>query len=160
MIFVTVGAQMPFDRMVRCVDEWATKQGRRDVVAQIGPTRWRPRSIEWTEFLSPTQFLEHVKRANVIIAHAGMGSILTALQFGKPIVIMPRRGDLAETRNDHQLATAARFEGKPGVFVAQDETELSGMLDRLDSLVAGEPISEYASPELLNAIKAFIHDQP
>ena len=150
---------MPFDRMVRCVDDWAAAQGRRDVVAQIGPTRWRPRSIEWTEFLSPTRFLEHVKRANVIVAHAGMGSILTALQFGKPIVIMPRRGDLAETRNDHQVATARRFADRPGIAVAMDETELPGMLDRLDSLVAGEPISDYASPGLLDAIRAFIHGQ-
>ena len=151
---------MPFDRMVRCVDEWAAKQGRRDVMAQIGPTRWRPRSIEWTDFLSPTQFIEHVKRAKVIVAHAGMGSILTALRFGKPIVIMPRRGDLAETRNDHQLATARRFADRQGIAVAMDELELPGTLERLDSLVAGEPISDYASAGLLDAIREFIHGRP
>ena len=42
MIFVTVGAQMPFDRMCKAVDAWAAKRGRSDVFAQIGETEWRP----------------------------------------------------------------------------------------------------------------------
>ena len=93
MIFVTVGAQMPFDRLVRAVDEWAGQSGTRDVFAQIGTTDLRPRHIEWVSFLQPAEFLERVRAARLIIAHAGMGSILTALGLGKQILVMPRRGD-------------------------------------------------------------------
>ena len=160
MIFVTVGTQLAFDRMVRVIDEWAGRTGRTDVFAQIGPSDLEPRHIAHEAFIEPHEFTARAREASVIVAHAGMGSILTAMQHSKPIVIMPRRADLGEQRNDHQLATAARFEGRPGIFVAHDETELPGMLERLDSLIAGEPISDYASPGLLNAIKAFIHDQP
>ncbi len=35
MIFVTVGEQLPFDRLVRAVDEWAAASGK-EVFAQIG----------------------------------------------------------------------------------------------------------------------------
>ena len=42
MILVTVGTDLPFDRMVRVVDDWAGETGRRDVFAQIGEGGWEP----------------------------------------------------------------------------------------------------------------------
>ncbi|MDX2148550.1 MAG: glycosyltransferase [Planctomycetota bacterium] len=157
MIFVTVGAQMAFDRLVRAVDDWAGARGRGDVFAQIGPTEWRPRHLRWTGFLEPDKFREHVREARVMVAHAGMGSILTALEASKPILVMPRRGDLMETRNDHQVATAKQFLALRKVAVAMDERELAEKLDAVDALAATEPISRHASPELLEAVRSFIH---
>ena len=46
--------------------------------------------------------------AAAIVAHAGMGTILTALETGKRLLVMPRRAALGEHRNDHQLATVSR----------------------------------------------------
>ncbi len=149
---------MPFDRMVRAVDGWAHERKRTDVFAQIGPTRWKPQTIEWTTFLSPTEFVSRVKAADAIVSHAGMGSILTAMQYGKPILIMPRRGDLQETRNDHQVATAERFGERQGISVAMDENELVARLDQVDSMIGAAAISDRASDELINAIREFIHD--
>lgn len=156
MILVTVGAQMPFDRLVRTVDEWAARTGRTDVFAQIGPDAYTPRHIAHARFLEPDEFRARVESADVIVAHAGMGSILTALQAGKPILIMPRRGDLRETRNDHQVATAQRFADRPGVSVAADEHELAELLDRADELAAGASIGPHASDELIDAVRTFI----
>jgi UDP-N-acetylglucosamine transferase subunit ALG13 len=47
MIFLTVGTQFPFDRLVRAVDE-AFDNGAIDeeVFAQIGETSYRPRNFE------------------------------------------------------------------------------------------------------------------
>lgn len=159
MIFVTVGAQMPFERMCSAVDAWAERRGRRDVFAQIGLTEWKPKAIEWSQLLGPKEFAEKVRSASVIVAHAGMGSIITALQFGKPILVMPRRGDLRETRNDHQVATAKRFQALGKVAVAFDETELERELDRLDELRPAERIGTDASPELLAAIRSFVRGE-
>ena len=154
MIFVTVGAQMPFDRLVRAVDDWAGKRGRRDVFAQVGPTSFCPANIPYAKFLEPPDFDSKVREASVIVAHAGMGSILTALEVGKPILIMPRRGDLKETRNDHQVATARRFQGRTAV--AFDETELAQRLDEIDSLSAASRISSRASDLLAQSLLGFV----
>lgn len=156
MIFVTVGAQMSFDRMVRAVDEWAGRRGRQDVFAQIGPTDWRPSHVGWTQFLEPPEFAARVKEAEVIIAHAGMGSIITAMTTGKPILVMPRRGDLRETRNDHQIATANRFREMGRVAVAFDETELAAQLDGLDNLKSVSCVGPWASDQLISSIRTFI----
>jgi UDP-N-acetylglucosamine transferase subunit ALG13 len=147
---------MPFDRMVRAVDSWAGRAERRDVFAQIGPAGWRPRHVEWAEFLSPTDFRARVKDAALLVAHAGMGSILTALELGRPILVMPRRGDLGETRNDHQVATATQFARQGRIAVAMDESELSVRLSELHTVAPSGRISSFASPMLLRAVRDFI----
>ncbi len=159
MLFVTVGAQMPFDRMIRAVDAWAEKKTGVEVFAQIGKTDLRPKHIRWVEFLAPQEFRYYFQSATAIVAHAGMGSIITALELGKPLLVMPRRGDLGETRNDHQVATARQFLELGCVGVAFDESEMGDKLDKLDQLTAGPLIGSQASPELLAALRQFINQE-
>jgi UDP-N-acetylglucosamine transferase subunit ALG13 len=158
MIFVTVGAQMPFNRLVQAVDHWARERGRDDVFAQIGLTDYRPKNIQWTQFLSMEEFKQHCETASVIVSHAGTGSIITALQLGKPILIMPRRASLRETRNDHQVATSEQFRCFDSVQVAVDETELITRLEGIHNLNGRRTIEPYASSELLGVIREFIDD--
>jgi len=135
VIFVTVGGQLPFDRLVHAVDQWAFTRSRvDDVFAQIGKSNSPPEHIQWDTLISPPEFKARAREAQVIVAHAGMGSILTAIELGKPIVIMPRRAHLGEHRNDHQWATATHLEKALGVSIALDERELVERLERLDDL--------------------------
>ncbi|MCA9417691.1 MAG: glucuronosyltransferase [Candidatus Omnitrophica bacterium] len=158
MIFVTVGAQMPFNRLVEAVDQWAGETGREDIFAQIGPTDWRPGYIQWTKFLDSAQFFEKFDAADTIVAHAGMGTILSALVRGKSILVMPRQGSLRETRNDHQVATAKRLLDLGKVEVAFDEKELLEKLQAIDRLKKPSPIGPYASPDLIEAIQRFVRE--
>jgi len=156
VIFVTVGAQMPFDRLVRAVDQWAGENGRDDVFAQIGQSEYLPTNIQWTNFLEPEEFKRKYETAKVIVAHAGTGSIITALQLGKPVLVMPRRANLRETRNDHQIATSEQFRRFDSVEVAWDEKELFTKLEGIDNLRGSQRINSYASRELVTAIREFI----
>lgn len=156
MIFVTVGSADPFDRLIRAVDEWAGWRERRDVFAQIGKSRYVPRHIEAVPFLTPSEFRERVRAARLLVAHAGMGSIITALETGKPIVIMPKWARLGEHRNDHQVATAKRFGQKAGVIVAWDEKDLVAKLEREEALTSPSTIAREASAELIATIRGFI----
>ena len=124
VILVAVGTQFPFDRLVETVDRWAATSGTSDVVAQIGPSSYVPSAIQAHAFLPPKAFQALLEQADLVIAHCGMGSILSALSHGKPIVVMPRSAAKGEHRNDHQYATAQRFSDQPGVTVAWDETDL------------------------------------
>jgi UDP-N-acetylglucosamine transferase subunit ALG13 len=109
-------------------------------------------------FLPPEEFRKRVEAASVIVAHAGMGSIITALELGKPILVMPRRGHLRETRNDHQVATAERFQAQGRIQVAFDEADLVAQLDRLGELARfrADTLSATASPELVEALRSFV----
>ncbi len=157
MIFVTVGTQLAFDRMVEVVDRWAGRTGAR-VYAQIGPSEAVFEHIETVSFMSPGELANCIGQASCIVAHAGMGTILSALEAEKPLLVMPRRADLGEHRNDHQIATARKLEERGLVQVAWTEDELTERLDRLSSIEAvASPRSE-ASPELLDAIRSFLEN--
>jgi UDP-N-acetylglucosamine transferase subunit ALG13 len=160
MMFVTVGTQGPFDRLVRAVDDWAGLRAKSDIFAQIGPSDYRPKHIAATPFLDPAEFRRRVEAARIVVAHAGMGSIITALEQGKPIIVMPRRADLREQRNNHQLATAEHFARQGRIVVAFDERELRDKLDQAGSLCVGEPIGAQASPRLIATLRAFLEGKP
>lgn len=157
MIFLTVGTQLPFDRFVHAVDAWAAASGRDDVFAQVGPTSSPPRHVRWKEFIGPPEFDRRFEEADLVLAHAGMGSILTALARRKPLLIMPRLARLGEHRNDHQVATAKRF-AERGIAVAMDERELREWLDRADAIPAPDRISPEASERLVRALRNFIFE--
>ncbi len=147
---------MPFDRLIEVVDRWAGERGRSDVFAQIGPTDHRPAHIECSDFLEPDAFRARLEACSVVVAHAGMGTILSALQYGKPVLVMPRLARLRETRNDHQTATARRFAESGRVTAVYDVDALWEALDALDDLSAARAIPDRASPELLARVRAFV----
>ena len=151
---------MPFDRLVRTVDEWARAAGRKDVFAQIGSSAYRPRHLESVECLTPAEFRQRASSAALIISHAGVGSILTALELCKPVVVMPRRAALGEHRNDHQVATSQRFVNLANVRVAFNEEELLATLLALDFNEMTRSLAAYASPELLARIREFVRAAP
>ncbi len=156
MIFVTIGAQLPFDRMLKAIDRWAGEHPQVEIYAQIGDTDWTPTHMPWCRLMSPAEFDAKVEAADTVIAHAGMGSIISALMKSKPILIMPRRADLREHRNDHQLATARHLLRRELVTVADDEAQLYDWLDRLHALPAPKTIGDKAQPALLDALRTFV----
>ena len=156
MIFVTVGSAEPFDRLIRTVDDWAGARGRRDVFAQIGAATYVPANIDYLQFIAPAQFRQRMNEAELIVAHAGMGSIITALEAKKPILVMPRRQRLGETRSDHQVATVERFAQRGCIVGARDEEELVLKLDASDALVGGQFGMPEVSATLISVIRDFI----
>lgn len=127
MIFLTVGSQLPFDRLVAAMDEVVSILGV-PAFAQIGRSTYRPRSMEYAQVLPPSEFESRMKAAEIIVAHAGIGTVLQARSFGKPLVVYPRRSALGEHRNDHQVATTRALSSVAGVHVANSRDELENIL--------------------------------
>ena len=156
MIFVTVGTQLAFDRLVDAVDRWSSSNPDVPVFAQIGESRLNVRNLKHSRYLTPKEVKEHCVNAKLIVAHAGMGSILTALTYRKPILIMPRKAELGEHRNDHQVATARWLKDRPSVIVAWNEVEVIERLNDHMSFLGGDQIPPFASSELIEHLRTFI----
>ncbi|MFX0139595.1 MAG: glycosyltransferase [Candidatus Hodarchaeota archaeon] len=157
MKLVVTGTQLPFNRLIRTVDEWADKTKTKDVFAQIGQTDYKPKYIEWENFISPEIFRKTFEKADIIISHAGMGTILSALEMGKPILILPRLKKYNEHRNDHQIATAKSFLLMNAIDVAFNENELVDKLNSLDKIKNKKKITPNASNQLLKTLSDFIN---
>ena len=132
MIFVTVGGVAPFDRLVDAIDVWAEKRRRDDVFAQIGDTALEPAYLRWSQFLTASEFEQRLRGAEVVVAHAGMGTILSALEVGVPIIVLPRDVELGEDRNAHQQATAGRMSERGLIQAAADQTRALEVLLKTD----------------------------
>lgn len=111
LIFLTVGSALPFDRLVRLVDDMLPRlELDQPVFAQIGHGKYRPRHFDYIDFLSKDRFKYVFAESSLIISHAGIGTISEALNARKSILVMPRQKAFGELVDDHQILTAQKFE--------------------------------------------------
>jgi UDP-N-acetylglucosamine transferase subunit ALG13 len=154
MIFATVGTQLPFDRLIRALDGWARENGRVEMFAQIGRGSYEPCHLAWARDLHPGEFRDRLEACDAVVAHAGMGTIISGIELGKRVIVMPRRAALGEHRNEHQLATVARLGHLQGLEVVHEPEDLAAALaggSRGAEGVAATP----TNPELIMAIRRF-----
>lgn len=156
MIFVTVGTQLPFDRLIKAIDEIAPSLNGELIIAQTKNSAYEARNIICREYLDRDEYRDLFKKARFVVAHAGMGSILTAFELQKNIIIMPRMAAFGEHRSDHQLSTAEVFIGYPNVIVAKDEDELERLIVNPDFPEKFNPCGYDDSHTLPESIKRFI----
>lgn len=153
MIFVSTGTQFPFDRLIEMVDSIAGDLGE-EVVAQAMPGKYAPRHFKLQALIPARQFEEYVAKSRLIVAHAGMGIIITAMRLGKPLLVLPRMARLGEHRNDHQLSTASHLQQMGYVTVVNDEAELRRYLSDT-SAIAGHALTDTEAP----GISAYIAEE-
>ena len=159
MIFVITGTQAPFDRLVKCMDEIAPSLNGVEIIAQVNQSKYKVRNMKSVAKLKPLEFNENFSRADLIISHAGMGTVISALQNNKPTIILPRSAALGEHRNDHQLATAKILEKLKYIHVIYDEKELNA---KILTFLRGEltplhAIENVASPSLIGSIQEYLN---
>lgn len=158
MLFVTVGTQFPFDRLVRAVDA-ACAAGLIDepVVAQIGNSFYRPRHMNHVAEVAKNQYDDYFRQASAIIGHAGIGTISMAMRLNKPLLVMPRLAKYGEVVHDHQVDTAEKFGSAGHILVAQDELKLPQKILELRTFV---PVPRTAQPEMVVArVMQFLQEQ-
>ncbi|MFH0970360.1 MAG: glycosyltransferase [Candidatus Diapherotrites archaeon] len=108
MIFVSVGTHpQPFYRLLNeiamLVDQKIIQE---EVVVQSGNTPFTHPKMKVTSFMSIPTFEKNLSECRLFVTHAGEGNIGTALQMGKPLIIMPRHRENGEHTDDHQLELA------------------------------------------------------
>lgn len=101
-IFVTLGTIKPyrFDRLIEAVLSVTSPDDR--VTWQLGCTdRSDLEGISQVQ-ITPSQFEQYVREADVVVTHAGVGTILQMLDLGSMPVVAPRSKMHGEHVDDHQ----------------------------------------------------------
>lgn len=164
MIFVTVGAAekgMEFDRLMNKIDEIAGDIDE-PIVAQIGSIKKPPVNIEWFRYKNFQEILEYFKDASFVIGHCGTGTVLNALRFKRPIIVVPRRMEFGEhDMDDHQLELADRLRGMKGVFVVDNIEDLKETILKVKGLLKKgelEPSFSQERDNLLRFLRDYVRD--
>lgn len=156
MIFVTIGTQEPFDRLIETMDRISLKVGI-EVVAQVSTrSKLKVENMKTLDFIAPADFDKLFNEAQLIVAHAGMGTIISALVNKKPLIVLAREKKLMEHRSDHQIATAKYLEELGYLNVAKDIEDLEmKILNFINKSQVNNisSIGNYASNTLINSIR-------
>jgi beta-1,4-N-acetylglucosaminyltransferase len=91
-IFVTVGSTQ-FDGLISAIDtlefvNLAKELGYTKIVAQIGNYKGEVQLIEAFRYAKPHEIKKHFKEADIVIGHAGAGTIMEVLQMGTPLLVV------------------------------------------------------------------------
>lgn len=159
MIFVTVGTQLPFERLVATVDSWAAgRSPRPDVLAQVGAGRTDYAHIRCERTLDGERYAAAIATARLMVAHAGTGSILNALDKGVPVIVFPRDDRHGEHRDDHQQQTARQMQRMGLVAVAWTESELVALIERELATPAASRQPRQRNTELVDYLRGWLRD--
>lgn len=136
MILVSVGTPtQPFDRLLRMVDAALTGAQAAQTIWQIGVSSFKPKAGRIVSALGPSEFHQLLAQADVIICHAGEGSIMETLQLGKLAIVYARQRRFGEHVNDHQQEIAEEM-AKRGLIISVRSVE--GIRAAIDTVLAGK----------------------
>lgn len=106
MILTIVGMHtQQFNRLVEAMDLIA-KEIDEPVYIQIGSSTYTPRYAKHFKFMPPAKIRHVIDQADLIVSHAGVGTILEALERGRRMIVVPRLKKFKEVIDDHQFEIA------------------------------------------------------
>ncbi|SFG51907.1 UDP-N-acetylglucosamine transferase subunit ALG13 [Priestia megaterium] len=136
MILVAVGTQnFSFNRLLKMVDELIEDKVITDnVLGQLGYSTYQPIYYEGFDFKPEKEMTRLIECADIIVTHAGVGTITTALQLQKKIIVVPRLSQYGEHVDNHQLEIAQAYRQKEYIQLAQNKEELTYLLNNINKL--------------------------
>jgi UDP-N-acetylglucosamine transferase subunit ALG13 len=138
--FVSVGnALQPFTRLLDAVSRIAP-QLPQPVIVQSGHTPLVEHAFQSVPFIGMDEFVRNIREAELLILHAGAGSIIYTIEAGKVPVVMPRRAAFGEHVNDHQVELARALAEVGKVVMAEGPEDLA--------LAVGEAIARQRSAQV------------
>jgi UDP-N-acetylglucosamine transferase subunit ALG13 len=151
VIFVSVGStRRGFPRLINALAALPVEK----LSVQYGGSRPPADAAEAVAFMSFEQVIDRMQAADLVVCHAGVGSILCALRTGHTPVVVPRSKRLSEDVDDHQTELTRALADQGRVIPVFDESRLA------EALASAPPRRESASPgsrPLHTAVRAALH---
>lgn len=146
-VVVTLGTMRTYqfhravDRLRRILPE--AVGDRAEVLWQVGVTDGSGLRGEVCPSVPNVELRQRIADADLVIAHSGIGSAITALELGKRPVLLPRRASFDEHIDDHQQLIASELRRRNLAVTAEaDEVDAADLVDAATHRVALRASSE------------------
>ena len=136
MILVLLGTQNnSFHRLLEEIDNNIKNGNIQDeVIVQAGFTKYNSKNMQIFDMLPKNEFDELIKKADLVITHGGVGSIMSAIKMGKKVIAVPRLKKYEEHVNDHQLEIISTFKKQGLIIGINDVKQLPKALKEAKSI--------------------------
>lgn len=156
MTLVILGTQdKTFERLLKAIEK-QIKLGNLegDVIVQAGSTKYESKYMKIFDYIPMEQFDEYIKEADLVIAHGGVGTILSSIRKNKKVIAVPRLSKYKEHENDHQLEIVSEFTKRGYIIPCYDLKKIDESIKKIKEF---EP-KKYRSNnrKMLNIIENYI----
>ena len=132
MILVLIGtSDKKFTRLLKAIDKQIEDKRITDkVIVQQGHNNYKTKNMEMFDFLSKDELNELVKKADIIVTHGGVGSIIGALENKKIVIAAARKKEYGEAASDHQEQIIKEFVKRGYILELEDFNKLDEVLEK------------------------------
>lgn len=132
MILVLLGTfKIEFGRPIVAIEN-ALKSGEinEEIIVQAGHTAYSSDLLTIRSFIDPKELDDLYNRAEIIVTHGGVGSILRGFRMNKKIIAIPRLYKYDEHVDDHQLDILEEFSERNYLINWHEDEKFSTVLNR------------------------------
>lgn len=156
MILVLLGTQNNsffrlLDEIEDCINSGLIQE---EVIVQSGHTIYNSEKMKILDFISETEINQLIEKANYIITHGGVGSIIHAINLNKKVIAVARLSKYNEHVNDHQIQIVQKFNDNGYIIGLQDACLLKNKIKDINSFIPNKYISN--TKNILDIISNFI----
>ena len=157
MILVMLGTQNnDFHRLLDEIEKNIENGNiNEEVVVQAGFTKYKSDKMKIFSLTSKEKLENLIKQADLIITHAGIGSIEMALEQNKKVIAIPRLKKFREHVNDHQKDIERKLDEKGCLIGIDDVSKLGIALKKVKKFIP-KKYEKSNSDEIIYIIKTFI----
>lgn len=158
LILVLLGTQdKSFTRLLQLIEKEIINGNITDeVVVQAGHTKYNSPKMKVFDLIEQQDFDNLIDKANLVITHGGVGSIIGALRKGKKVIACSRLKKYNEHTNDHQLQIINNFAKEGYILALNDSDNLGNLLKRIDQFNPKSFVSN--NDKIINVIDKFIEN--
>lgn len=158
MILVLLGTQNnSFERLLQAIQENIDKKVIKEkVIVQAGFTKFESKDMEIFKLIDKEELGKLQDEADLIITHGGVGSIISSLEKGKKVIVVPRLKKYNEHVNDHQIQIARKFEKKGYVKCVINLKNLGNTIKEMEHFEPKKYENENNNVSVISIIENYI----
>ena len=156
MILVLLGTQNnSFHRLLEEVQKNIdNKNIKEEVVVQKGYTKFESENMTLYTQLPLDKLQQLIEKADLVITHGGVGSIISSIQKGKKVIAIPRLKKYGEHVNDHQNDIIKSFNDSGYIIGLSCVEELGEALQKVNDFKPKQYIKNAGN--ILKIVEDFI----
>lgn len=139
MILVTLGTQKEqFTRLLNYIENSKIKD---EIIVQAGHTKYDSKKMKIFDFIPYEEMDKYIEKADLVITHAGTGSVLTPLKRGKKIIVCARDMKYDEHVDNHQKELVEVFAGEGYVLELNEDIKLDNLMKEIKKFIPKKYVS-------------------